>query len=247
MPRAIGYIRVSTNDQAKEGGTVGSQRARIEAWCLTNNASLDPADVFIEGEDSEGGEGKGVSGSKVKNRPALKAALDLVCECKGVLVFYSLSRMARSLEDTLSIAKRLKKAGANMLSLREPMIDTTSATGKMIFRLLAVLAEFERDLTIERTTDALQSKIKKGERVGKIKYGSVIDPTDPRRSKKTGSPVALVAQPAEAEAIERMKLMKADGKSFRAIAEALTVEGIPTREGGERWHHSTVRKILLRA
>jgi site-specific DNA recombinase len=245
--KAIGYIRVSTNDQAKEGGTVPSQRARIEAWCLANEADLDPADVFVEGEDSGGGESKGVSGSKVKNRPALEAAIVKVCECKGVLVFYSLSRMARSLEDTLVIAKRLNKAGAHMKSLREPMIDTTSATGKMIFRLLAVLAEFERDLTIERTSDALQTKIAKGERVGAVRYGSVIDPTDPRRSKKTGSPVALVEQPAEVAAVALMKGLKAEGKSLRAIAAELDRLGIPTKEGLTAWSHSSVKRILARS
>jgi site-specific DNA recombinase len=243
--RAIGYIRVSTDDQAKEGGTVLSQRARIEAWCLANEADLDPADVHVEGEDGEGGENRGASGGRADNRPALQAALDKVCACKGVLVFYSLSRLARSTKDTLTIAERLEKSGANMVSLSE-RIDTTSASGKMVFRLLAVLAEFERDLAKERTRDALQFKIKRGERCGKVRYGSAIDPADPRRSKKTGSPVALVEFPGEVEAIKLMRALRKAGLSYRAIADRLAREGILTKEGKPTWHHSTIQQILAR-
>jgi hypothetical protein len=53
--------------------------------------------------------------------------------------------------------------------------------------------------------------------------------------------------PSELATIGVMKDLKAGGLSFRAIAEELTRRGIPTREGGERWQHSSVRRILGRA
>jgi DNA invertase Pin-like site-specific DNA recombinase len=80
------------------------------------------------------------------------------------LVFYSLSRLARSTKDAIAISERLSRAGADLVSLSEK-IDTTSAAGKMIFRLLAVLAEFERDLISERTKAALSVKREKRERI----------------------------------------------------------------------------------
>lgn len=243
--KAVGYVRVSTDDQAKEGGTIPGQRARIEAWCLANDADLDAADVFVEGDDGKGGENRGMSGGRADNRPALQAALDRVCGYGGVLVFYSLSRLARSTKDTLAIAERLDKAGANMVSLSE-RIDTTTASGKMIFRMLAVLAEFERDLTRERTRNHLQDKIRERHRCGKVLYGSVIDPADPRRSKKTGSPVGLVPCPEEVAAVALMKGMEAEGRSLRSIAAELDRLGIPTKEGRTGWHHSSVRRILAR-
>jgi site-specific DNA recombinase len=89
-----------------------------------------------------------------ENRPGLQAALTEVCRTKGALVVYSLSRLARSTKDAISIAERLERAGADLVSLSEK-IDTTSAAGKMLFRMLAVLAEFERDLISERTWGAM--------------------------------------------------------------------------------------------
>jgi DNA invertase Pin-like site-specific DNA recombinase len=243
--RAVAYIRVSTDDQAREGVSLDAQRAKVEAWCAANDASLDPADVLVEGEGAEGKPGRGKSGGRADNRPALQEALDRACRCGGVLVFYSLSRLARSTRDTLAIAERLDKAGANMVSLSE-RIDTTSASGKMVFRLLAVLAEFERDLIRERTRDALQHKIRKGERCGKVRFGSQLDPADPRRSRKTGSPAGLVVEPGEAEAVALMKELKAEGHSLRAIAAELDRRGIATKEGGLGWHHSSVARILSR-
>jgi len=76
-------------------------------------------------------------------------------------VVYSLSRLSRSTKDTLQIAEKLDKAGADLVSLSE-QIDTTSASGKMVFRLMAVLNEFERDQISERTSAALQHKKAKG-------------------------------------------------------------------------------------
>src|SRR4051794_2919472 len=113
--QVIGYVRVSTEDQATEGVSLDAQRARIESWCALHGATL--RDVHVDA---------GLSGKRADNRPALRAALDSVCAAKGVLVVYSLSRLARSTKDTLTIAERLERAGADLVSLSEK-IDTTSA------------------------------------------------------------------------------------------------------------------------
>ena len=141
---AIGYVRVSAEGQASEGVSLDPQKARIEAWAAANGMQL--AAVHVDA---------GISGAKTANRPALRAALAEACRRKAALVVYSLSRMARSTTDAIEIAACLEKAGADLVSLSE-QIDTTSAAGKMIFRMLAVLAEFERDLISERTTSAIQ-------------------------------------------------------------------------------------------
>ncbi len=60
--------------------------------------------------------------------------------CGGVLVVYSLSRLARNTTETLELGERLAKAGADLVSLSEK-IDTTSAAGKMVFRMLAARAQ----------------------------------------------------------------------------------------------------------
>jgi site-specific DNA recombinase len=84
-------------------------------------------------------EDAGLSGSRADNRPALQSALTEACRRKAALVVYSLSRLARSTTGAIKISERLNKSGADLVSLSEH-IDTTSAAGKMVFRLLAVLA-----------------------------------------------------------------------------------------------------------
>ena len=142
MNKAIGYIRVSTQDQAQEGVSLESQRAKIAAWCAVNDYEL--VAVFKDA---------GISGATMDRREGLQAAL--TATTKGMaLVAYSISRLARSTRDMLDIADRLERRNADLVSLTEK-IDTTSAAGRMIFRMLAVMSEFERDVIAERTRTAL--------------------------------------------------------------------------------------------
>lgn len=223
--RAIGYIRVSTTGQVDDGVSLDAQRARIAAWCGSNDADLAEGDVFVDA---------GLSGKRADNRPALGRALAAVCGAPGsVLVVYSLSRLARSVRDTLAIAERLEKAGADLVSLSE-RIDTTSASGKMVFRLLAVLNEFERDLISERTRGALAYKRGRGERCGQVPYGRALAP-DGR---------TLVADGTELDALADIHRWRAAGCTLRRIAERLTEAGVPTKNGAPSWHHNSVANII---
>ena len=153
MQKAIGYIRVSTQGQADEGVSLEAQRAKIRAWCELNDAEL--VAVF---EDA------GLSGASMKGREGLEAALKATG--KGMaLVCYSISRLARSTRDMLHISEQLDKKGADLVSLTEK-IDTTTAAGRMVFKMLAVLADFERDQIGERTKLALAHKKAVGEVYG---------------------------------------------------------------------------------
>ena len=223
--KAVGYLRVSTEGQATEGVSLDAQKARIRAWCDTNGYTL--ANVHTDA---------GLSGKRADNRPGLQAALGEVCKTGGALVVYSLSRLARSTKDAISIADRLHKADTDLVSLTE-RIDTTSAAGKMVFRMLAVLAEFERDLVSERTAAALAHKASKGERVGGIPFGFRL----------ADDGVTLLADEREQAAIGTMKALRANGWTYRAIAAELTRLGVPTKKGHERWTHQAVRSVLQRA
>jgi DNA invertase Pin-like site-specific DNA recombinase len=212
-------VRVSTTDQAREGVSLDAQRARITAWCAANGYEL----VALHADE-------GLSGKSTMNRPALRAALTDACTGRAALVVYSLSRLARSTKDALSISERLAKADADLVSLSES-IDTTSAAGKMVFRMLAVLAEFERDVIAERTRVAMQHKKARGERIShqaaygyRLDGGRVITDADEQRA------VTLVAE------------LRAAGRSLRAIAAALEASGLRPRTG-RRWHPQTVARI----
>jgi len=222
---AIGYIRVSTEGQAVDGVSLAAQRAKLDAWCQANDYRL--AAVYAD---------RGISGCRADNRPELANALDHATKAKAALVVYSLSRLARSTADTLQIADRIERAGADLVSLTE-RIDTTSAAGKMVFRMLAVLAEFERDLVSERTTAALQHKRAKGERVGKVPFG--FDLAD--------DGVNLIPNDTEQRCINDIETLRAKGYSLRSIAGELTRRNITTKEGNSTWTHTAVKRILDRA
>lgn len=221
---ATGYVRVSTEGQATDGVSMDAQKARIRAWCDANGYEL--AAVHADA---------GFSGKRADNRPGLQAALAEVCKTGGVLVVYSLSRLARSTKDAITIADRLHKADADLVSMSE-RIDTTSASGKMVFRMLAVLAEFERDLVSERTAAALAHKASKGERVGEIPFGFRL----------AGDGVTLLPDEREQAAIATMKALRADGWTYRAIAAELTRLGVATKKGHATWTHQSVRSVLAR-
>ena len=222
--RAIGYVRVSTADQATDGVSMDAQKVRIAAWCEANSYRL--TDTFTDA---------GISGKRADNRPGLRQALDAACKRRAALIVYSLSRLARSTRDAIEIAERLDKSGADLVSLTEKL-DTTSAAGKMLFRMLAVLAEFERDLVSERTTAALAHKRRRGERIGAIPYGWRLGCDG----------VQLVAIEAEQAVIRDIAAMRNAGKSYRAIADELTARGVATKKGNGRWKHSAVVGIVGR-
>jgi site-specific DNA recombinase len=139
-----GYVRVSTSEQAENGASLDAQRDLIVTWCKLNGAEL----VHIYADE-------GVSGTKPRaQRPGLTQALEHACRLGFPLVVYSLSRLARNTRETLEIGECLGECGADLVSLSEK-IDTTSAAGKMVFRMMAVLAEVERDQVSERTKMAL--------------------------------------------------------------------------------------------
>jgi site-specific DNA recombinase len=222
--KAYGYCRVSSVGQAIDGVSLDAQRGKIEAWCNANDVEL--ADVFVDA---------GLSGGRADNRQGLQDALNAVTKGKGhVLVIYSLSRMARSTKDTILIAERLQKAGANLVSLSEK-IDTTSAAGKMVFRMLAVFAEFEKDLASERTKLAAAHKRSKGEGWAHAPYGQAKD--DDGR---------LVPDDGESSVVAEVLALRAEGKSIRGIVDEMNARGIQTRGQG-RFHIATVQRILGRA
>lgn len=195
MKTAIAYIRVSTEEQATDGVSLDTQRAKVQAWCLANDCEL--TGLFVDA---------GLSGKRADNRPELQKALNAVTKSKGVLVVYSLSRLARSTKDTIAISERLNKAGADLVSLSEK-IDTTSAAGKMVFQMLAVLAEFERNQISERTKAAMGHMREQGMFLGEVPFGY-----DLSADRKT-----LVENPGELETISLIKSLRTKGYSLAGV------------------------------
>ena len=220
MQKVVGYIRVSTQGQAEEGVSLEAQRAKIEAWCNLNDGEL--VAVF---EDA------GISGSGMVKRDGLQEALKVTT--KGMaLVTYSISRLARNTRDMLDIAERLEKKGADLVSLSE-RIDTTTASGRMVFRMLAVLAEFEREQIGERTRMALAHKKANGEIYAATPFG--FEAIEGR----------LVEVKRESRIVAEILRQRQAGASLAIIANDLNNRGIEGKRGG-KWFPSTVRYLIQR-
>ena len=220
--RAIIYCRVSTEGQAQDGVSMDAQLAKARAW-----ASLNGAAEILSFQDA------GISGGRSDNRPGLQAALDAVGKGDALIV-YSLSRLSRSTKETLTLSEVLQKKDVDLVSLSEK-IDTTSAAGKMIFRLLAVLSEFERDQISDRTKAALQYKRQNGEKTG----GDVPFGYRARAGK-------LCADPKEQKAVRLILDLHEKGKSLRSIAQELEAAGYQRKLGGLTWHPQAVLSIIER-
>jgi site-specific DNA recombinase len=220
VQKAIGYIRVSTQSQADEGVSLAAQRAKIEAWCSLNDHEL--VAVF---EDA------GISGASMSGREGLHAAMKAT-QRGMALVSYSISRMARSTRDMLEIAERLDAKGADLVSVTEK-IDTTTAAGRMVFKMLAVLADFERDQIGERTKMALAHKKAKGEVYAAVPFG--FDALEGR----------LVEVKRESKIVAEILRKREAGSSLAEIADSLNAQGIEGKRGG-RWYPSTVRYLINR-
>ena len=218
MRKAIGYIRVSTEQQVDEGVSLEAQKAKIVAWCKANDYDL--ANVYMDA---------GISGKSMDKRTGLADALKAVKK-DMVLVVYSLSRLARSTQDTLSIADGINKAGADLVSLTE-RIDTTGAMGKMMFTLMAAFNQLERDVTSERTKAALQHKKAKGEKYSTTPFG--YEAIEGR----------LIEVKAEAQIVANIMQQRQTGSTLVEIATHLNASGIQGKKGG-KWHASTVRYLI---
>lgn len=220
--KAIGYVRVSTQGQAEDGVSLDAQEAKVRAWADLNGA----AEVVIFRDE-------GISGKRSDNRPGLQAALDAVGKGDALIV-YSLSRLSRSTKDTLILSEILLKKEADLVSLSEK-IDTTTAAGKMVFRMLAVLSEFERDQISDRTRFALAHKKAQGEKTGgDVPFGFRV-----RKGK-------LYCHDEEQRTIDMIRDLAGKGESLRSICRSLEAAGIARKRGSVTWHPQIVSDILQR-
>ena len=132
----IGYARVSTKDQKLDLQTDALKHYGVGR-------------IFSEK----------MSGTK-SDRPELLEMMKYMREGDTVVV-WKLDRIGRSMRDLINIVGEFEKRGVNFVSLKEN-IDTSNATGKLIFNIFASLAEFERDIISERTRAGLESARTRG-------------------------------------------------------------------------------------
>ncbi|MBU4457693.1 MAG: recombinase family protein [Candidatus Omnitrophica bacterium] len=132
------YIRVSTEDQAKEGYSLEVQREYLESFA--NREGYEVFKVYCD---------DGISAYSTR-RPALQKLLaDAKGKSFGLVLAYKIDRFSRNLKDLLNLVDELSKYGVGFRSATEPF-DTTTSAGKLMFQQLGSFSEFERNRIVER-------------------------------------------------------------------------------------------------
>lgn len=106
-----------------------------------------------------------ISGTK-KDRPELGKMLDAL-RAGDTVVICELTRLSRSTKDLFELVERISNAGANIKSLKEAWLDTTTPQGKLLFTIFAGVSQFERDLIRERTMEGLAAARARGRKGGR--------------------------------------------------------------------------------
>ena len=152
--KAIGYVRVSTEEQAREGFSLAAQEAKLRAY-----ASLYEIELVAVLTDA------GVS-AKTLNRPALQKALAALeaGEAEGLLIA-KLDRLTRSVRDLGALLDGYFGGRFSLLSVGD-QIDTRTAGGRLVLNILASVSQWEREAIGERTKAALAQKKAQGARLG---------------------------------------------------------------------------------
>ena len=226
---AVGYVRVSTEEQAREGISLAAQQDRIEAYCRMQG--LDLVHLYRD---------EGVSaGKKLTDRPEGRALLDTVQAGEAVhIVALKLDRLFRDAIDCLQTSSDWDRAGIalHLIDLGGQAVNTSTAMGRFFLTVMAGAAEMERNLIRERTATALQHMKAQGQRLGQPPLGLS------RRNVEGAGDIVADEMVAVRFIISRRRHGHA---TFRHIATELRTLGYKTKRGG-KWHASTVSSVWQR-
>lgn len=159
-PLAAIYTRVSTEEQAKQGISLAAQQEALENYVKALGYEL-----FKLYKD------EGKSAKDIKHRPAMMSLLaDAEARKFQAIFIYKLDRFSRSLKDLLETIEKIKEWGIDFVSLQDK-IETTSASGKLMFHIISAFAEFERNVTSERTKFSMDKKARDGSPITRAPWG----------------------------------------------------------------------------
>ncbi len=223
--RVATYARVSSQEQATEGTSMEVQDAQLIGYCKLQgwtiiNSYTDPG---FSGKDG--------------NRPGLERLLsDVKIGLFDRVVVYKLDRLTRNLRLLLEVEQKLRSDGASLISVKESL-DTSTPTGKMMFQMFGMVAEWERETIIERTKSGKLQRFKDGCWAGgRVPFGYAYD----KATKK------LVVNESNARIVRRIFTEYSEGKTLYGITERLNKDKIPARgKNSPGWRQTAIRNVLI--
>ena len=209
------YIRVSTEDQAREGFSLGEQKEKLLQLCAFKGY-----EVFKVYEDA------GISAKDMEHRPAFQEMLADMKKGKiNYIVAYKLDRVTRSVRDLEELIAVLEKHNTYLVCDRDD-VNTSTANGRFFVRMLTVLSQLEIEIVSERTKFGLNGAIKSGHLPGQVALGF----------KKDGNKKTII-DPATAPIIKRVFDLYLQGKTFLQISNIFNEEKVVGQSVGRNLHY----------
>ena len=213
------YIRVSTEDQAREGFSLGEQEEKLLQLC-----KFKELEVYKVYKDA------GISAKDMEHRPQFQEMLKDMKEGKlNYIVAYKLDRITRSVRDLEELISVLEQYNCFLLCDRDD-VNTSTANGRFFVRMLTVLSQLEIEIVSERTKFGLNGAIKSGHIPGQRPFGY-----------KSADDKRMVIDNATRPYVEKIFDMYLEGKSFQQIANYFKENNIYPKK---KWKDTTIQKII---
>ncbi len=213
------YIRVSTEDQAREGFSLREQEEKLLQLC-----KFKELEVYKVYKDA------GISAKDMEHRPQFQEMLKDMKEGKlNYIVAYKLDRITRSVRDLEELISVLEQYNCFLLCDRDD-VNTSTANGRFFVRMLTVLSQLEIEIVSERTKFGLNGAIKSGHIPGQRPFGY-----------KSAEDKRMVIDNATRRHVEKIFDMYLEGKSFQQIANFFKENNIYQKKN---WKDTTIQKII---
>lgn len=223
------YMRVSTEEQAASGYSMAAQRDKLELFCKLQGYQI--ANWYRD---------DGVS-AKDLNRPEFQRMMK-EAQKDDVIVVYKLDRLTRSVRDLDNLLRDFEKRGLQFRSVTE-QFDTTSATGRLMIRMVGEFAQWERETIAERTMFGKQKKWDLGEwNGGAIPFGYTKAPSGKMKAGK--NLFKLVPDPATSHIVPLIFEKYLAGLGTRTIAMWLNHELSARTARGALWTGQQVARAI---
>ncbi|MCL2488781.1 MAG: recombinase family protein [Oscillospiraceae bacterium] len=224
METAI-YVRVSTEEQAKEGYSIRGQQQRLTEYARIKGWQI--FDVYAD---------EGISGKNIAARPAINRLIGDVGSglIKNVLVF-KIDRLTRSTGDLIYLVDLFNQHDCAFNSLMESL-DTATASGRMFLKIIGIFAEFERENIAERIILGRDRKVREGYTLCSYLASYGYD--------RPGGQKIQTVNEGEAQIVrEIFDLYVNQGITMTEMARRLNLRGIPTKQN-TKWNTTGIRNIL---